>query len=86
MIFTEHADELTNYFDGLLVVELLVPVEHSQKWEGGEEDEANSEEHVAGETSKINPLWGRNREKHGCDDDLNATNQNGGIIHHWRQT
>lgn len=56
MISTEHADELTNYFDGLLVVELLVPVEHPQKWEGGEEDEANSEEHVAGETSKINPL------------------------------
>lgn len=56
MIFTEYADELTNYFDGLLVVELLVPVEHSQKWEGGKEDEANSEEHVAGETSKINPL------------------------------
>lgn len=56
MIFTEHADALTNYFDGLFVVELLVPVEHPQKWEGGEEDEANSKEHVAGETSKINPL------------------------------
>lgn len=63
MIFTEHADELTNYFDRLFVVELLVPVEQPQKWEGGEEDETNSEEHVAGETSKINPLWGRNRER-----------------------
>lgn len=56
MIFSEHADELTNYFDGLLVVQFLVPVEHPQKREGGEENEANSEEHVTGETGKINPL------------------------------
>lgn len=49
-------DELTDYFNGLLVVEFLVPVEHPQKRKGGEEDEADSKEHVTSETSKINPL------------------------------
>lgn len=49
-------DELTNYFNRLLVVEFLVPVEHPQERKGGEEDKAYSKEHVTGETGKINPL------------------------------
>lgn len=47
---------LTNYFNGLLVVEFLVPVEHPQKREGGEKDEAYPKEHVTGETGKVDPL------------------------------
>lgn len=48
--------QLTNDFDGLLVVEFFVPVEHPQEGEGGEEDEADPEEHVAGETGKVDAL------------------------------
>lgn len=50
------ADELTNYFNRLLVVEFLVPVEQPQKRKGGQKDEAYSKEHVTGETGKFNPL------------------------------
>lgn len=52
----KRTDELTDYFDRLLVVELLVPVEHPQEREGGEEDEAYPKEHVTGETGKVDPL------------------------------
>lgn len=49
--------KLTNYFNGLFVVEFFVPVEHPKERKRGEEDEAYSKEHVACETGKINPLW-----------------------------
>ena len=49
--------QLTNYLNGLLVVEFFVPVEHPEEGEGGEQNEAYSQEHVARETGKINPLW-----------------------------
>lgn len=48
--------KLTNDFNGFLVVEFLVPVEHPQDGEGGEEDEADAQKHVAGETGKVDTL------------------------------
>lgn len=58
--FRRRADKkislLTDYFNGLLVVELFVPVEHPQEGERGEEHQTYSEEHVACETGKIDPL------------------------------
>lgn len=50
------AELLTNYFNGLFVVKFFVPVEHPQERKWGKKDEAYSEEHVARETGKINPL------------------------------
>lgn len=48
--------QLTNDFNGFLVVEFLVPVEHPQEGEGGKEDEADAQKHVAGETGKVDAL------------------------------
>lgn len=47
---------LTNNFNRFLVVEFLVPVEHSQEGKGGEEDKADAQKHVAGETGKVDAL------------------------------
>lgn len=60
--------QLTNNFNGFFVVQFLVPVEHPQEGEGGEEDEADAQKHVAGETGKVDTLQetqaaaGRRRE------------------------
>lgn len=59
---------LTNDFDGFLVVELLVPVEHPQEGEGAEEDEADAQKHVAGETGKVDAL--ERTQTGGCENVL----------------
>lgn len=61
--------QLTDYLNGLFVVEFFIPVEHPQERKGGEEDEAYAQEHVAGETGKIDPLCdthSNNRHQFGC--------------------
>lgn len=66
--------QLTHDFNGLLVVEFLVPVEHPQEGEGGEEDQADAQEHVAGETGKVDAL------------EETQTGENGNrVVHHLRQ-
>ena len=46
----------TDDLAGLLVVELLVPVEQAQHGEGGGEDQADPQGHVPREAREVNPL------------------------------
>ena len=47
----------TDDLAGLLVVQLLVPVEQAEHGEGGGEDQADPQGHVPREARKVNPLW-----------------------------
>lgn len=52
---------LTHNLAGLFVVEFFIPVENPQKRKGGQEHQADAQEHVAREGSKIQTLRKKER-------------------------
>lgn len=47
---------LTHDFAGFLVVQFLIPVQHSQKRKWGQQHQTDSQEHVTRKARKVNPL------------------------------
>lgn len=59
VFISAQSSPLTHNLAGLFVVEFLIPVENPQKGKGGQQHQADAQEHVTRKRSKIHSLRGK---------------------------
>lgn len=63
VFISAQSSPLTHNLAGLFVVEFLIPVENPQKGKGGQQHQADAQEHVTRKRSKVHSLRGKKKDR-----------------------